>query len=118
MMLNIIKENINQPSNDIDPSLKSILQDLLSHVETQSGTIANTKNELIFLKKKVNDLERSSSIDCIIINNLPLRHGSDYVEDVIAFFREAIDIYVPRDSKVACHPLGPIRDIKTPQPLF
>ena len=115
-MLNIIKENINQLSNDIEPSLKSILQDLLSHVETQRGTIANMKTELIFLKKKVIDLEPYSSKDCIIINNLPLRHGSDYVEDVIAFFREAIDIYVvPRDSMVACHPLGPIRDFKTPQ---
>ena len=47
MMLNIIKEKFNQLSNDIDPSLKSILQDLLCHVETQSGTIAHMKNELI-----------------------------------------------------------------------
>ena len=76
------------------------------------------KNEFIFLKKKVNDLERYSSKDCIIINNLPLRHGSDYVEDVIAFFREAIDISVPRDSMVACQPLGPIRDIKNPPAII
>ena len=76
------------------------------------------KNEIKFLKKKVNDLERYTSKDCVIIKSLPWRHSTDYVEDEIALFREAIDINVPRDSMVACHPVGHIRDIQNPPAII
>ena len=99
-------------------SLINQIQSLLAHVQTQNNTIAYMKNEIIFLKTEVNDLERYPSKDCVIINNLPLRHGTDYVEDVIAFFGKTIDINVHRDSIVACHPLGPIRDTQNPPAII
>ena len=65
----------------------------------------------------MNDIERYSSKDCIIINNLPLVHVTDYWEDVLTFFSNYLNIKVERDSIVACHPLGPIHNPSQP-PAF
>ena len=67
--------------------------------------------------EKVNDIERYSSKNYIIINNLPLVHGTDYWEDVLTFFANYLNIKVERDSIVACHPLGPIHNPSQP-PAF
>ena len=65
----------------------------------------------------MNDIERYSSKDCIIINNLPLVHGTDYWEEVLTFFANYLNIKVERDSIVACHLLGPIHNPSQP-PAF
>ena len=44
-------------------------------------------------------------------------HGSDYWVDVRGFFHAALKIKVDRDQIVACHPIGPIKDVSNP-PAF
>ena len=44
-------------------------------------------------------------------------HGSNYWVDVLGFFHAALNIKVNRDQLVACHPLGPIKDVSNP-PAF
>ena len=61
---------------------------------------------MIFLKK-VDDFDQNLPMNFVSINNLPLRHGTDYVQDKISFFREVMDINVTRDSMVACYALVP-----------
>ena len=51
-------------------------------------------------------MERYSLKDCIIINNLPLVHGTNYWEHVL-FFSTITSIL--KFSTVACHALGPIK---------
>ena len=44
-------------------------------------------------------------------------HGSNYWVDILSFFHAALNIKVDRDQIVACHPLGPIKDVSNP-PAF
>ena len=74
MTLNNIAESVHQLSNDTDPPLKLILQILAANF------------------RKLNVLERYLFKDCVLINELTLPQGTDYLEDEIAFFRKIIVI--------------------------
>ena len=82
VILNNITESVDQLSNDTDPPLKLILQIQTAHF------------------RKLNVLERYLFKGCVIINELTLPQGTDYLEDVIAFFGKTIDIkmYVSHGS--------------------
>ena len=60
-----------------------------------------------FLENKVNEMERYSSKDCVILQNLPLRSGN-FTQDVLAFFNEVMGVEVNSCDLKACHPLGPV----------
>ena len=103
--------------NSCDPTLMNFMEKLIGELEKKQASINKLVSRVQFLEKKVNDIERYSSKDCIIINNLPLVHGTDYWEDVLTFFANYLNIKVERDSIVACHPLGPIHNPSQP-PAF
>ena len=105
-----LREEFNAIKADIDPKLSEFMDKLVNGLELRDTTITNLTSSVQFLERKVNDIERYSSKDCVIISNLPLQHGSDYWEDIIGFFAKFLSIRVNRHQIVACHPLGPIND--------
>ena len=98
----------------LNNDLRDLLSTIIRNMEEKDRKIASLEEHVIILSKKVNEIERYSSKDCIIINNLPLMHGSDYWEDVLGFFHAALNIKIDRDQLVACHPLGTIKDVSDP----
>ena len=71
------------------------------------------------MNKKVNELERYSSKDCIIIQNLPLLSPNQtLVEDVVRLLNEQLQIKVMSSDIVACHFLAPYKVTKDPPPVI
>ena len=94
---------------------RDLLSMIITNMEEKDRKIASLEEHVNILSKKVNEIEeieRYSSKDCFIINNLPLM--SNYWVDVLGFFHAALNIKVDRDQIVACHPLGPIKDVSNP----
>ena len=60
-----------------------------------------------FQENKVNEMERYSSKDCVILQYLPLRFGN-FTQDVLAFFNEVMGVEVNSNDLKACHSLGPV----------
>ena len=80
----------------------------------KSVKIAQLEAEVQQVKIKVNQLERYSSKDCLIFRNLPTRSNGSYLQDIVAFIREVLQVEIePYDIK-ACHSLGPANHGKSP----
>ena len=47
---------------------------------------------------------------CLIINNLHIGFQAHLLDDVLLFFKTALQIEPGRADLAACHPLGPIKD--------
>ena len=77
-----IKDSVN-----IDPQLKGLLQRLIENVKGKDDIFVGLQNPVHFLEKTVNEMERYSSKDCVILQNLPLRSGN-FTQDDLAFFNE------------------------------
>ena len=88
----------------IDPKLKGLLQGLIENVIGKDDIIVGLQNRVHFLENKVNEMERYSSKDCVILQNLPL-HSGNFTQDVLAFFNE---VEVNSYDLKACHPIGPV----------
>ena len=58
-------------TENIDPKLKDLLQGLIENVNTKDDIIDGLQNRVHFLENKVNEMERYSSKDCVILQNLP-----------------------------------------------
>ena len=65
------------------------------------------QNRVNFLEKKVNEMERYSSNDCVILQNLTLYSGN-FTQDVLAFFNDVMGVEVNSYDLKACHPLGAV----------
>ena len=104
--LNALFDEIKNTVN-IDPKLKSLLQGLIENVTTKDDIIVGLQNWVHFLENKVNEMERYSSKDCVILQNLPLRSGN-FTQDVLAFFNEVMGVEENSYDLKACHPLGPV----------
>ena len=61
-----------------------------------------------FIENKVNEMERYSSKDCVILQNLPFNSGN-FTQNVLAFFNEVMGVEVNSYDLKACHPLSPAR---------
>ena len=113
-----LKQQLEAMGGDVlNNDLRDLLSMIITNMEEKDRKIASLEEHVNILSKKVNEIERYSSKDCIIINNLPLMHGSNYWVDILGFFHAALNIKVDRDQIVACHPLGPIKDVSNP-PAF
>ena len=67
-----LKEKLHQIESSLDPKLFEFLSELVSNINEKDQVITTLQKEVCYLNKKVNELERYSSKDCIIIQNLPL----------------------------------------------
>ena len=74
-------------------------------VTCKKQLIDGLQNRVHFLENKVNEMERYSSKDCVILQNLPLRSGN-LTQDVLAFFDEVMGVEVNSYNLKAYHPLG------------
>ena len=86
--LNTLFDEIKNTEN-IDPKLKGLLQGLIENVNTKDDIIVGLQNRVQFLEKKVNEMERYISKDCVILQNLPLCSGI-FTQDVLAFFNDVL----------------------------
>ena len=82
--LNTLFDEIEDTVN-INPKLKGLLQGLNETVKDKDDIIVGLQNQVHFLENKVNEMERYSSKDCFILQNLPLRSGN-FTQNVLAFF--------------------------------
>ena len=105
--LNTLFDEIKDTVN-IDPKLKGLLQGLIENVKGKDDIIVELQNRVHFLENKVNEMERYSSKDCFILQNLPLRSGN-FTQDVLTFFNEVMGVEANSYDLKACHPLhGPV----------
>ena len=82
--LNTLFDEIKDTVN-FDPKLKDLLQGLIENVKNKDDIIVGLNNRVHFLEYKVNEMERYSSKDCVVLQNLPLRSGN-FTQHVLAFF--------------------------------
>ena len=80
-------------TENIDPKLKDLLQGLIENVNTKDDIIDGLQNRVHFLENKVNEMERYSSKDCVILQNLPLSSGY-FTQDVLAFLNDVMGVEV------------------------
>ena len=104
--LNTLFDEIKDTENT-DPKLKELLQGLIENVNTKGDILVGLKNWVQFLENKVNEMERHSSKDCVILLKLPLR-SRNFTQVVLAFFNEVMVVEVKLYDLKACHPLGPV----------
>ena len=104
--LNTLFDEIKDAVN-IDPKLKGLLQGIIENVKGEDDIILELQNRVHLLENKVNEMERYSSKDCVIMQNLPLRSGN-FTQDVLTFFNEIMGVEVNSYDLKACHPLGPV----------
>ena len=67
-----LNDKLLQLESSIDPKLFEFLSELVTNLKEKDQFITTLKQEVWCLNKKVNELERYSSKDCIIIQNLPV----------------------------------------------
>ena len=104
--LNTLFDEIKDTEN-IYPKLKDLLQGLIENVNTKDDFIVGLQNQVYFLENKVNEMERYSSKDCVILQNLPLRPGN-FTQDVLAFFNCVMGVEVNSYDLKTCHTFGPV----------
>lgn len=102
----------------IDADLKDYLNNLTTIIHQQSDYITDLQNEVQYLRKKVNDVERYTSKDTIIFRNLPLLSNKNVTTDVIEFLRRIMGIEITPAELVACHELSPIKNPNEPPPII
>ena len=104
-----LNEKLQQIESSLDPKLFEFLSELVSNINEKDQVITTLQKEVCYLNKKVNELERYSSKDCIIIQNLPLLSPKQsLVEDVVRLLNEQLQIKVMSSDIVACHFLSAI----------
>ena len=104
--LNALFDEI-QDTENIDPKLKDLLQGLIENVNTKDDIIVGLQSRVHFLEKRVNEMERYSSKDCVILQNLPLGSGN-LTQDVLAFFNDVMGVEVNSYDLKVCYHLGPV----------
>ena len=67
-----VNEKLQEIESSLDPKIFEFLSELVSNIKEKDHVITTLQKEVCYLNKKVNELERYSSKDCIIIQKLPL----------------------------------------------
>ena len=101
-----------------EPELKDLLDELLQNLTRKDEVIENLQKDVLHLDRKMNELERYSSKECIIILNLPLFSGSNVMQDAVDFFWNVFETNVNVVDHVACRSLGPFTDIRKSPPVL
>lgn len=96
----------------IDPLLLQFLTSIKNELEDKDKKINELECEVKYLSKKVNEIERYSSKDCIIIKNLP--NKGNLLQDILYFFNDVMGVEVYAQDLKAFHPLGKPGEGKTP----
>ena len=116
-MADLVQE-LNKLGNKIQPELQEFLSKLIQNLQEKDKTIETLEQKVAYLETSVNRIERYTSKDSIIIQNLPLISGNNLVADVINFFSRVFQTQVNEQDLVACHFLGQVKDIKFPPPVI
>ena len=91
--------------DSLDSKTKDLFERLVICLQGKDSEIRNLSNRVNYLEVKVNELERYSSKDCVIIQNLPMLHGN-IIRDVLDLFNNILGLDVSDYDLKACHPLG------------
>ena len=70
--------------DSLDSKTKDLFESLVIYLQGKDSEIRNLSNRVNYLEVKVNELERYSSKDCVIIQNLPMLHGN-IIRDVLGY---------------------------------
>ena len=87
------KQILSTVQETLDSKTVALVENLINAIQEQSSVITKLHNRVLFLEKKVNELDIYSSKDCLIINNLPLLNV-DYTKDVLALFNDVLGLEV------------------------
>ena len=114
-----LHEKLQQSESSLDPKLFEFLLEIVSNNNEKDQVITTLQKEVCYLNKKVIELERCSTEDCIIIQNSPLLSPNQcLVEDVVRLLNEELQIKVMSSDIVACHSLAPYKGTKVPPPVI
>ena len=89
----------------LDSKTKDLFESLVICLQGKDSEIRNLSNRVIYLEVRINELERYSSKDCVIIQNLSMLHGN-IIRDVLDLFNNILGLDVSDYDLKACHPLG------------
>ena len=110
-----LNEKLQQIESSLDPKVFEFLTELVSNIKEKDKVITTLQKENFYLNKKVNELERYSSKDCIINQNLPLLSpNQSLVEVVVRLLNEELRIKVMSSDIVPCHFLARFKGTKNP----
>ena len=116
-MADLVQE-LNKLGNKIEPELQEFLAKLIQNLQEKDKTIESLEQKVSYLETSINRIERYTSKDSIIIQNLPLISGNNLVADVMDFLQRVFQTQVNELDFVACHFLGQVRDTKSPPPVI
>ena len=91
--------------DSLDSKTKDLFESLVICLQGKDSEIRNLSNRVNYLEVKVNELERYSSKDCVIIQNLLMLHGN-IIRDVLDLFNNILGLDVSDYDLKACHPLS------------
>ena len=91
--------------DSLDSTTKDLFESLVICLQGKDSEVRNLSNRVNYLEVKVNELERYSSKDCVIIQNLPMLHGN-IIRDVLDLFNNILGLDVSDYDLKTCHPLG------------
>ena len=101
-----------------DPATKELMKRLLEKLDERDDRIKHLENEMTDLSKRVNQLERYSSKDCVVITNFPIQAQESLVSDVISFFAKYLRVTISPHAIKACHFLGKLMGVAKPPPVI
>ena len=108
--------NIETALNSIEnTNLKSVILHLLDNLAKKDEKIIHLSNRITDLEGRVTELEKYSSKDCIIFNNLPIQKSSiPLQQQVCQFLKDYLNFNTSPESFKACHVLGPWNNDRFP----
>ena len=91
--------------DSLDSKTEDLFEILVICLQGKDTEIRNLSNRVNYLEVKVNELERYSSKDCVIIQNLSMLHGNT-IRDLLDLFNNVLGLDVSDYDMKASHPLG------------
>ena len=101
------------------PQLRLLFEQLYKLLETKDRDITDLKNQVQSLEERVNEIEKYSSKDCLIIDNMPLGDSKWNLEiQVCNFLKNYLNYESHPSNFKACHFLGKFEAGKKQPPVI
>ena len=97
----------NEITNVESTQTRGLLELFVNLLEQKNEEVITLKNQVQNLEERVLEMEKYSSKDCLIIDNMPLGHGKVTLEEQVrAFLKQYLNYQSNPSNFKACHFLG------------
>ena len=109
----------NEITNVESTQIRGLLELFVNLLEQKNEEVITLKNQVQNLEERVLEMEKYSSKDCLIIDNMPLGHGKVTLEEqVCAFLKQYLNYQSNPSNFKACHFLGKYEKGKKQPPII